>query len=319
MHMKLQGLAFGSVMATIAMVAPAAAQDSSFAPSKMTAFVAAGAGGGTDNFARTIQPMLEERLNTNITIINLPAASGALAHQRTATSKPNGESLDFASSTLITSLAAGQNPVGLDQLTPVARMQSDVLMLVVNPSKYADLDAFLKHAKENDGKVVIGGTHAASPDRMAFLALNQTMGLNLNFIPYDNEGSASANLLSGNIDGMINEISAIQGYMASGDMAPILALADDRLEAYPDIPTTVENGWDVNFGNERGIFINAKTDPAIIGQIETVLHDIFESEEYQSYAKQAFLHVRPGWLGSEEYRQALEDNLAFFKELIASE
>lgn len=304
--------------ALVVTAVPALAQDG-YQPSAITAFVAAGAGGGTDNFARTVQPMLEERLDANVTIVNLPAASGAVAHQRTATAAPDGESIEFASSTLITSLAAGQNPIGLDLLTPVARMQSDVLMLVVNPEKYESFEAFMAAAEENPGTLIIGGTHAASVDRMAFLGLVAEAGLDLNFIPYDNEGAASANLLSGNIDGMFNEISAIQGYMESGEMIPVLALADERLESYPEIPTTVENGWDLTFGNERGVFINAKTPPEIIGAIEAVFEDIFNSESYQDYAERTFLNVRSGWLGSDEYRAELEKNLAFFQELMADE
>lgn len=305
-----------AIAAALALAAGTAGADDAYAPDKITAFVAAGAGGGTDNFARTVQPMLEERLDANVTIVNLPAASGAIAHQRTASAKPDGESIEFASSTLITSLAAGQNPVGLDALTPIARMQSDVLMLVVNPDKYASFDAFLEAAKANPGELLIGGTHAASVDRMAFLGLNKAADLDLSFIPYDNEGAASANLLSGNIDGMFNEISAIQGYMESGEMIPVLALADARLESYPEIPTTMESGWDLTFGNERGVFINAKTPRETIGAIEAVFEDIFNSEEYQAYAARTNLNVRPGWLGSDAYRAELEKNLAFFEELL---
>lgn len=319
MHITLRSTILASATAALAFAAPVVAQDQNYAPEKITAFVAAGAGGGTDNFARTIQPMLEKRLDTSITIINLPSASGALAHQRTAQSEPNGEALDFASSTFITSRAAGQNPVGLDELTPVARMQSDVMTLVVNPEKYDTLEDFVSYAQANPGKVVIGGVHAASVDRMAFLGLNEATGLDLAFIPYDNEGSASANLISGNVDGMLNEISAIQGYMESGDMKPILALADERLEAYPDLPTTVENGWNLTFGNERGVFVNAKTPPETIAAIEAAFKAVFDSEEYQAYAAKANLDVRPGWLGSKEYRAVLEENLAYFESLLANQ
>lgn len=300
--------------AALIIATPAISQE--YSPSEITAFVAAGAGGGTDNFARTIQPMLEERLGVNITVVNLPAASGAMAHQRTATAEPNGESIEFASSTYITSLAAGQNPIGLDQLTPVARMQSDVIALIVNPDKYSSFEEFREYAEANPGEAVIGGTHAASPDRMAFLSLADASGLDMNFIPYDEEGSVAANVLSGNIDGMFGEISSILGYMESGDMEPVLVFADERLEDFPDIPTTVENGWDLTAGNERGIFINAETDPSTIAGLEAVLKDIYESEEYQDYAEQVHLTYREGWLGSEEYREQLEQDLAYFTELL---
>lgn len=321
MKMTICNAAMGSTLSALVLSGQAMAQDEAtdYAPEEITAYVAAGAGGGTDNFARQIQPMIEERLGANMVIVNLPSASGVMAHQRTATSEPNGEVIEFASSTLITSRAAGQNPIGLDQLTPVARMQSDVLTLMVNPDKYASLEEFVGHAEANPGEVVIGGTHAASPDGMAFLAFADASGLDMEFIPYDEEGSVAANVMSGNIDGLFGEISSALGYIESGDMKPIMVLAEERLEDFPDIPTTVENGWDVTFGNERGVFINAQTDPEIIGAIEAVLEDIYQSEEYQEYASNVHLDYREGWLGSEEYRAALEEDLAQFERLLSEQ
>ncbi|WP_231566414.1 Bug family tripartite tricarboxylate transporter substrate binding protein [Litchfieldella xinjiangensis] len=286
-------------------------------PTKPLQFlVAAGAGGGTDNFARTVKPMLEEVLDTRVTVVNLPAASGAIAHQRTANSEPDGHTLDFASSTLVTSLAAGQNPTGLDELTPVARMQSDVMTLIVDPEKYPDFESFQKHAEENPGEVIIGGTHAASPDRMAFLSFRDASGLDINFIPYDEEGSVSANVMGGNIDGMFGEISSTLSYMESGEMMPILVFAEERLENFPDIPTTVEHGWDLTDGNERGIFVNADTPEAILAKIESSLKEVYDSDAYQEYEERVNLHYREGWLGSEEYRLQLEENLENYKRLL---
>lgn len=286
-------------------------------PAKPLQFlVAAGAGGGTDNFARTVKPMLEKALDTRVTVINLPAASGALAHQRTANSDPDGHTLDFASSTLVTSLAAGQNPTGLDELTPVARMQSDVMTLIVDPEKYPDFESFLEHAKANPGEVIIGGTHAASPDRMAFLAFRDASGLDINFIPYDQEGSVSANVMGGNIDGMFGEISSTLGYMESGEMMPILVFAEERLSNFPDIPTAVEHGWDLTDGNERGVFVNADTPPEIIAKIESSLKDVYESDAYKEYEERVNLHYREGWLGSEAYLQKLEENYQLYKRLL---
>lgn len=286
-------------------------------PTKPLQFlVAAGAGGGTDNFARTVKPMLEEVLDTRVTVVNLPSASGAIAHQRTANSEPDGHTLDFASSTLVTSLAAGQNPTGLDELTPVARMQSDVMTLIVDPEKYLDFESFRKHAEENPGEVIIGGTHAASPDRMAFLSFRDASGLDINFIPYDEEGSVSANVMGGNIDGMFGEISSTLSYMESGEMMPILVFAEERLGNFPDIPTTVEHGWDLTDGNERGVFVNADTPEAVLAKIESSLKEVYDSDAYQEYEERVNLHYREGWLGSEDYRQQLEKNLELYKRLL---
>ncbi|MFM9269681.1 tripartite tricarboxylate transporter substrate binding protein [Halomonas elongata] len=317
MFNKYNLVAIGSaVLLAMSSSAVMASSQADYPDGNIKILVAAGAGGGTDNFARTVQPMLEKNLDTTVMVINLPTASGAVAHQRTANSEPNGQTLDFASSTYITSLAAGQNPTGLDQLTPVARMQSDVMTLIVNPDKYENFDAFMKYAKENPGDVVIGGTAAASPDKMAFLNFQEASGLDMSFIPYDQEGSVSSNVLSGNIDGMFGEISSIIGYMESGEMKPILVFAEERLEGFPEIPTTAEHGWDLIDGNERGVFVDAETPKQTVAAIESALHEVYQSDKYQDYVSRVHLDYRDGWMGSEAYRQALEEDLEQYKRLL---
>ncbi|MFI0474186.1 tripartite tricarboxylate transporter substrate binding protein [Halomonas sp. HMF6819] len=298
-----------------------ASEDADAYPSKPIQFlVAAGAGGGTDNFARVVRPMFEEAVGgARITVINLPAASGALAHQRTANGEADGHTLDFASTTLITSLAAGQNPVGLDQLTPVARMQSDVMALFVNPERFEDFEAFKQYAEENPGEVTIGGTHTASPDHMAFLSLVDASGLDMNFIPYDSTGNATANVLGGNIDATTTSLSPLLSYIDAGQMAPILIFSDERLEDYPDTPTTVEYEWDLTDGNDRAVFVNADTPAPIVQRLEEAFKEVYDSEEYQSYAERVNLDYREGWMNGDDYRQRLENNFTLYSRLLENE
>lgn len=294
------------------------ADDAADYPTKTIQFlVAAGAGGGTDNFARVVRPMFEEALgDARINVINLPSASGALAHQRTANGAPDGHTLDFASTTLVTSLAAGQNPIGLDQLTPVARMQSDVMALFVNPERYPDFESFLEYAKENPGEVTVGGTHTASPDHVSFLSLRDASGLDMNFIPYDSTGNATANVLGNNIDATTTSLSPLLSYMEAGQMMPILVFSDERLADYPDVPTTAEYEWDLTDGNDRAIFVHADTPEPLLKRLEDTFKKVYDSEEYQTYAERVNLTYREGWMGSDEYRQRLENNYELYSRLL---
>ena len=305
-------------LALVGLAMGASATDVADYPSKPIQFlVAAGAGGGVDNFARVVRPMLEEAVGgARITVVNLPSASGALAHQRTANGAPDGHTLDFASTTYVTSLAAGQNPIGLDQLTPVARMQSDVMALFVNPERYPDFESFLEYAQENPGKVTVGGTHTASPDHVAFLSLRDASGLDMNFIPYDSTGNATANVLGGNIDATTTSLSPLLSYIEAGQMMPILIFSEERLDHYPDVPTTVEHGWDLTDGNDRAVFVHADTPAELVQHLEGVFQEIFASEEYQAYAERVNLDYREGWMGGEEYRQRLENNYELYSRLL---
>lgn len=312
----LKAATLGLALAGVTLAA--SADEAEDFPSKPMQFlVAAGAGGGTDNFARVVRPMFEEAVGgARITVINLPSASGALAHQRTANGAPDGHTLDFASTTLVTSLAAGQNPIGLDQLTPIARMQSDVMALFVNPERYPDVESFLEYARENPGQVTVGGTHTASPDHVAFLSLRDASGLDMSFIPYDSTGNATANVLGGNIDATTTSLSPLLSYIEAGQMAPILIFSEERLTHYPDVPTTVEHGWDLTDGNDRAIFVHADTPEPILQRLESAFQEVYDSEEYQSYAERVNLTYREGWMGSEEYRQRLENNYALYSRLL---
>lgn len=308
-------------VALVSCATAASADDAADYPTKPIQFlVAAGAGGGVDNFARVVRPMFEEALGgARITVINLPSASGALAHQRTANGAPDGHTLDFASTTYVTSLAAGQNPIGLDQITPIARMQSDVMALFVNPERYPDFESFLEYAKANPGKVTVGGTHTASPDHVAFLSLRDASGLDMNFIPYDSTGNATANVLGNNIDASTTSLSPLLSYIEAGQMMPILVFSDERLADFPDVDTTVEHGWDLTDGNDRAVFVHADTPAPTVQRLEEVLKGIFDSEDYQEYAERVNLTYRAGWMDSDEYRQRLESNYELYSRLLSNE
>ncbi|GGW61742.1 Bug family tripartite tricarboxylate transporter substrate binding protein [Vreelandella hamiltonii] len=309
----------GVALISTAMVAQA--DEAADYPTKPIQFlVAAGAGGGVDNFARVVRPMFEEALGgARITVVNLPAASGALAHQRTANGAPDGHTLDFASTTYVTSLAAGQNPVGLDQITPVARMQSDVMALFVNPQRYPDFESFLEYAQANPGKVTVGGTHTASPDHVAFLSLRDASGLDMSFIPYDSTGNATANVLGNNIDATTTSLSPLLSYIEAGQMMPILVFSDERLADFPDVPTTVEHDWDLTDGNDRAVFVHADTPAPLVQRLEEVLKGIFDSEDYQAYAERVNLTYRDGWMAGDAYRERLEHNYELYSRLLSNE
>lgn len=280
--------------------------------------VGAGPGGGTDNFARATEGQLSEILGTDIRITNQEAASGAVANQTTANNAPDGHTINYVSSTYIISNAGGQNDIGLDQLTPVARMQSDILALFVNPNQFESFEEFMEHAEENEARV--GGTHALSPDEMGFLELKEASGLDgMNYVPYEGTGDVQAAVMGNNLDAYVGVISAAQDYVESGDLQPIIIFTEERLEEYPDVPVTVEDyDWDVTNGNERGVLVHSETPPEIISTLEDALLEVYESDSYNEYEKNSNLHYREGWMGSEEYLDKLEEDQTKYEELLES-
>ncbi|MDQ0338196.1 putative tricarboxylic transport membrane protein [Caldalkalibacillus uzonensis] len=278
-------------------------------------YVGHGAGGGTDIFARTIGELLEDILGVNINVVNLEGAGGVIAKEHVANQPADGYTIAAISSFPV-STALGTNPAGLDVLTPIARVQADTYTIMVRSDQFEDLDEFLKYAEENPGQVRIGGVSTGSMDEINAARFIDATGLDMAYVPFDGSGDMQAALLGGHVEAILEELGPVIDYVDSGEIKPIIVFAEERLDEFPDVPTTVENGWDLTQGVERGFAIHIDTPQEIIDLLEDAIRQAYETEAYKEHEKQRYLHLREGWLGSQEYREKLEQDIAIYREVI---
>ena len=276
-------------------------------------YVGHGAGGGTDTFARKMAELMEPILGVNINVVNKEGAGGVIAKEAAANQPADGYTL-VAISSFPVSTALGTNPAGLDVLTPIARVQADTYTIMTKPDQFASLEDFLAFAEENPGEIRIGGVSTGSMDEINTARFIDATGLDMTYVPFDGTGDATAALLGGHIDAMLEEIGPMIDYVESGEIEPILVFAEERLDDFPDVPTTVENGWELTQGVERGMAVHVDVPDAIKEKLEAAMKEAYDSEEYKEYEKQAYLHLREGWLGSEEYRAKLEEDIELYRE-----
>lgn len=289
---------------------------SSYPERDIEILVGHGAGGGTDLFTRAVATELEEILGVNVNVVNQEGGAGAVAIQNAYNAPADGHTLVGISAFPIIT-AAGTNEHGLDEFTPIARFQSDTYALWVDPEKYDNIDEFVQAAKDNPGEISIGGTGSLGMDEITAFTFGQEAGVELNFIPQNGSGEMHAGVIGGHLDGMFDEFGPTQSLYEEGDIKPLVVFSEERLEDFPDLPTTVENGWDLVDGNERGFMIKSDTDPEIIAALEDAMRQAYETDSYQEYEENNYLHLREGWMDSEEYTARLEENIAKFEEILA--
>ncbi|WP_404455069.1 tripartite tricarboxylate transporter substrate binding protein [Oceanobacillus kapialis] len=275
-----------------------------------------GAGGGTDSFTRAVAKELEEILGVNVNVVNQEGGAGVVAIQNAYNAPADGHTLVGISAFPITT-AAGTNQYGLDAFTPIARFQSDTYALWVNPEKYESIDEFVQAAKDNPGEISVGGTGSLGMDEITAFTFGQEAGVELNFIPQNGSGEMHAGVIGGHLDAMFDEFGPTQSLYEEGDIKPLVVFSEERLEDFPDVPTTVENGWDLTDGNERGFMIKSETDPEIIAALEDAMKQAYETDSYQEYEENNYLHLREGWMNSEEYTTRLEESITKFEEILA--
>ena len=116
-------------------------------------------------------------------------------------------------------------------------------ILVVNndiPAK--DLAEFERYAKANPGKLNFGSTGIGSSMHLAGELFMRETGAQMIHVPYNAPGTATTNLIAGEIQLMFQLIPGIAGQVKSGKVRAIAVMAPQRSPALPDVPTTAELG-----------------------------------------------------------------------------
>ncbi|MBO8138310.1 MAG: tripartite tricarboxylate transporter substrate binding protein [Desulfotomaculum sp.] len=276
-----------------------------------------GAGGGTDTFARAITKPASEILGQSMPVKNMSGASGSIAGDYVTQQPADGYTVWAMGSNYAVNVALGRTPHDLSAYTPIARIQQDTSMLHVNTnSQFKTLDDVIEYAKANPGKLKVGGTGAASFDEVVIALWEDAAGIDVNYVPYEKGGAMHSALAGGHLDVMFEEMGSVSSLVEEGTIKPILAFTDSKVEGYPDLPISVERGWDITLGNWRGIMVKKGTPDAIVQKLQDAFAQAYEDPGYKEFEKQRFLHLRPGYLNAEDFAKHIQENIDIYKKAL---
>ena len=204
------------------------------------------AGSGVDAITRAAQPALAKALGASVVVENQPGAGGVVGLQTLARAAPDGHTLAVVSNNVVI-FPAVMKSLPFDVLadfTPIARVGSTPMVLVVNPSKvqaasHKELVALLKakpeafnYASSGNGTIL----------HLAVELYLEAAGLKVKHIPYKGVGPMVTDLLGGQVEFAAAALPSVQGHIASGKLRPIGVFPAQRTPAAPDIPTFAEQG-----------------------------------------------------------------------------
>ncbi len=275
-----------------------------------------GAGGGTDSFARAIAREMEEILGVTINVVNMEGSSGAIAGDYVANQPADGYTI-WAISQYTMAYASGLTPHALDTYQPIGRVQADTLTIqVTGDSEFETIDDLVQYAEENPGELSLGGTGAGSVDELSARQFEQATGVTVNYVPYESAGEMHAALLGGHLDAILEEFGPAIDYINNDEIKPLVIWSEDRIEDFPDIPTTVEKGWDLTDGLSRGLMVHADTPDEIVDILEATLEEAKDKERYKEYEQNSYLHLRDGWLNKEDYEEFLANQIENYTQIL---
>jgi putative tricarboxylic transport membrane protein len=220
--------------------------DDSFPSRPIDVVTHASPGGGTDLTARSMIAGAREALGVDMAVLFKGGGGGVVAMNYVADRPRDGYTLMAITTRTITSL---------DALIALGHER---------PIKW--------------GTGLVGGI-----DHMAGLALAKVAGTALNGVPFNGGGEVAANLIGGNIDAAALNLSEALDEIERGSLRALAVMARSRLELIPDVPTTVELGYDAVFATVRGYVVLRGTPEDRIARLEQGLLDGMSRPVYLDY------------------------------------
>jgi putative tricarboxylic transport membrane protein len=280
-----------------------------------------GEGGGSDIFARAISTPVADKFDVPVIIKNIPGVSETLASEYLLQKPADGYTVWALTTTYTINSLLGISQHVLDEFIPLARIQQDIHTVQVSKdSPFQNIDELVEYARENPGKLKMGGSGSAftAPgfDEVAVALFEEAAGIDFNYIPFEEAGEMHEALFTGEIDVMVEEFGPSVEKIKEGLITPLLVFSDKRIEQFPELPASVEKGWDVTLGIWRGLMLKADTPADRVKILEDAFHEAYDDPGYKETERLRFWDLRSEFLGSEEFKKALQEEIGVYEKIL---
>ncbi len=271
-----------------------------------------GAGGGWDGTARgTGEALVNSGLAGTASYENMSGGGGGVAIAHLIENADSmGNTMMVNSTPIVIRSLTGVFPQSFRDLTLVAGTIGDYAALVVNTDSDIQSMDDLLGAYRADGMsfAIGGGSVPGGMDHLVAAMVMQSAGEDptaFNYIPYDAGGAAMAGLLSGEIQALSTGFSEAVALAQQGEVRILGVTADERVAAFEDAPTMMEQGLDTTFVNWRGFFAAPGLDDAQLAAFQTALTNMYETDAWEE------VRARNGWVNihnnGDDFRAFLEE------------
>lgn len=267
-------------------------------------------GGGTDISARLLAQGLEQQLGTTIVVENYGGAGGMDGVNRLLAAPADGYAIGFVPIPQAamyyldperggTFTRADIVPIAIHDAGPTA-------LAVAADSPWNTLDDFIAEAKKRPGELVSASSSILATGHLSLLRLQEVAGIELNWTPMEQQGTAASSLLGGHIDLITDTLVELYPLQRNGDLKILAAFSEERLPSIPDVPTAREQGYDVEVTSTRLLIAPKGVPQEVVERVEGAVKTLSEDPQYQKGAADRSINIS---FGTAEQADALWQNI----------
>lgn len=280
-------LAVSSLAACGGDSAPAATnttEDGSWAPAKSLQIVVPfGAGGDTDVNARLFAKYLSKELGVNVGVTNTSGAAGMTGTQQVLDAQPDGYTMLWSHTEILIPYIAGTSAIQISDLdvAGIGMLTDTTVLAVRSDAAFQSVDELVTAAQAAPGDIEFGMSTGGYPHLIG-IALEDELDVDFNLVNIGGNADKITALLGGHTDVINVEYALAKDYFDSGAFTCIGLLSAERNDLFPEIPTLVEMGYDLEFNKFFFFGFPQGTPDVILDTVSSAMEAVVASPDFQS-------------------------------------
>ena len=255
-------------------------------PKNIKVIVAFPAGGAVDVAARTYTEALRKATGATIIVENKTGAGGRLGTQSAKEAAPDGTTLLFSPSSILTVYPHVYKKLPYDTLkdfAPLAPASEYVFGLAVGPATPAKtLPEFLDWTRKNPDKASYGSSGAGTSPHFLGVMLGRAANVPLTDVPYRGGANALTDVIGGQLAAMMTTLPNLIQPEKSGRLRILAHSGQARLKDVPNVPTFKELGYPkLEIEESFGFFAPARTPAPVLDALNSAITAAGRSAEVQ--------------------------------------
>ena len=238
-------------------------------------------GGTTDVVARSLAIKLGEALGQSVVVDNRVGAAGNIGLDHVARAAPDGYTLLHSSDGPILinpHLQKMETDVAKD-IVPVAPTAGTAMFLVVRQGiPVRNINELIAYARANPGKLTYGSAGSGSLQHIAIEMILSAAKINVLHVPYKGSQMIMTEMLGERVD-LTMDFGAAVPQVKAGKLRLLAVPGSTRSPVFPETPTLLESGINVQVSFISGVYAPAGTPAHIITRLNREITRIMQAPE----------------------------------------
>ena len=283
MHRRLLNVALAGVMRGC--MAPGAWADGTWPVKPIRFVIPQAAGSSNDVLARTLADQLARELKQPVVVENKPGANGSLAASFLLSQPGDGYTMFMAG---VSNLSWNPYLYGNLSYDPardfegVAVFADTPFVSIVSPRLgVKSFVQFKELVQKNPGKYTYASAGVGNSTHLATELIKKKVGLQMEHAPFNGAGSTTS-VMAGDTPFMTTPPGGVSEMIKSGKLVAVAVTGEQRLKAFPDVPTYKELGYDIAVPGWYSIVMKKGTDPQIVKKLNQAVNQALQTPDVKA-------------------------------------